>query len=96
METILRRHYKNQQQKDLELCKVYQLGILDERKEWREKAKEFARKLNILKRQKEFCFCMGDRIYTPFCANCQDFFKLTKEDIFKLKRQIGTPTMRKR
>lgn len=83
-----RRPYKNQRQRDLELCNAYHLGILDERKKWLKVQKE-----NIILKSRERiklkgCFCMGDRNWTPFCAECQSFFNMNKEELMILKKQI--------
>ena len=43
---IIKRPYKNQREKDLELCKAYQKGILDERKEWKEKEGKIWKKIS--------------------------------------------------
>lgn len=77
----LRRPYKNQKQKDTELMLAYHAGILDERKEWGEKQKEFNKKLYLIKRQKGFCFCMGEKRWKPFCAECQEHDKKLRQTI---------------
>ncbi len=70
---------------DKELSLAYVKGILDERREWKERDKEFKKKIYLIKRQKRFCFCMGDRLWTAFCKECQDFFRLSKKQILQLK-----------
>lgn len=84
MEEKLRRPYKNQKQKDKELMLAYQQGILDERKEWKEKEKIFERKQYQIKRQKGFCFYMGEKLWRPMCAECQDFKKKIISDFMKM------------
>ena len=69
--SIMRRPYQKQEEKDLELCKAYQLGINDERKNWKEKEKVFSRLKFIEGRKKEHCFCQGDKRWRRFCAECQ-------------------------
>lgn len=72
---ITRRPYKNQKEKDLELCKAYQLGINDERKQWQEVKKENALLKYREKKYESFCFCKGDPLWRWACAECQNWFK---------------------
>ncbi len=72
--TIIKRPYKNQREKDLELCKAYELG----KREAYEKAKrELLKRFILIAKWRKVCFCMGEPRWRRFCGECQDWAKRT-------------------